>query len=509
MSEKFSEYRQFAESAKESGFDEDERRLIATDPTLLLEATSKDINTKITPKMLQSFFGALQADKKINPRNLIDIGNVLYKYRFDDRAQINLKSGLSYEEKILNESDKKLIDLGCRLIENSFYAGNLINTDNEGSEESHKASALTFIINNLTKIIGDKNNNDLKGFDKEKFTNFINQVSEFEDEGFIKDLAGKDKTADKEKTLENINQQLASELALIKKLEENTDWGKYINNLEARFNEALIILEETDDDLNNEIFIKSLHNVLESWPIIIDSLKSFTIKLQNHLEKTDPNKEVIGRSDRLHVYSEDRSLIDYAFDARNLKANSKERIRAMDDISWGKRNYRVLTKKIENNPDKKKNKFNDFSSFGKAETTKRLPEAMKTIGELFNVKEESLFNEYVSRIVKTFRTVRSRDIIVERDTKFAEAKKSILKKIDLPSTVPYFIKTCLITNDMGSYNIQVHTENNTSEPKKYLFHPTFDGYEIDAPKYASPHFIPKEVPLAAMALKYLTLKNKK
>src|SRR3989344_4875061 len=164
MTKKTEQYRSFSSAAKEVGIDKDERKLIALEPSLLLEGTSEELRKNISLESVMAFFSALQGEPT-QEKLLLEIGNFLYSYR-NDRSKEGTET--------LNKRDQQLIHLACTLLENGFYENRLTGLNPD------QAAVLAFTTNVLAKMGRSSKNEEPERFSGEKMEHFIKSIKAYE-----------------------------------------------------------------------------------------------------------------------------------------------------------------------------------------------------------------------------------------------------------------------------------------------------------------------------------------
>ena len=257
----FSEYKIFNRAAQEAGIDDnDERKLIAMEPNMLLEEASPEFKRQIAPKTLQGFFEFLNKGQSGDGKEAVRLGNVLYQYRSDERAEKNFTVQDERHPRVLNEQDQKIINLGCHLIEDSFYSGKLNGLDSKSS------AAAAFVFNNLAKIF--QSQKELSGFNKEKFNSFIGEVSQFENDKLFEKYIDP-KAADKKMSgQENLDRTIAQESSLLEEFMKQ-DWDKYRSELNNKLRESFKILQRVDYLRLGDVFREKAESIFLSWPQIM------------------------------------------------------------------------------------------------------------------------------------------------------------------------------------------------------------------------------------------------
>jgi len=166
-----SDYRFFSEAAKEAGiYDRETRKIIFEAPSLFLDEMSPELKSKLTPGTLTDLFRVLAGKGQgVDSRSLLTIGNVLYEYRPNAEQKSD-----SPEARHIQETDRQKIDLAFVLIENAVYEGRLSGLTRE------QMAALAFTVNTMGKLFLEGKAEGLRGFNQEKFSQFVGQVEEFE-----------------------------------------------------------------------------------------------------------------------------------------------------------------------------------------------------------------------------------------------------------------------------------------------------------------------------------------
>lgn len=173
-------YRRFAEAAQEVATDKNRRKRsgfanpeyvekVGRSPDILRKTGSKEFQDQVSPEALVSFLEALGGSKNADARHVLNIGNFLH----DHRTELEKKDKPPNQP--LSPEDRRLMDLACVLIEDSFYRGDFLKLSREQS------ASLAFTVNVVAKIFQQpKSCAGLKGFDTEKLHQFIDAVHNFE-----------------------------------------------------------------------------------------------------------------------------------------------------------------------------------------------------------------------------------------------------------------------------------------------------------------------------------------
>ena len=169
MGEKFNpEYRRFATQAKKAGYSEVERKALARDSGRIVNEGGKRLRGDIGAGRLVSFFEFLGGNRSIEPDDIRTLADFLYAYRSNESK--------GKEARQIPDSQWRLINLGCGLLESAFYSGTLLDLP-----KAHGA-ALTHMVNVISKIAEEpKNVTNIHALDTEKAVNFVGAVSHYSD----------------------------------------------------------------------------------------------------------------------------------------------------------------------------------------------------------------------------------------------------------------------------------------------------------------------------------------
>lgn len=489
------EYKMFSRAAQDAGInDKDERKLIAMDPGILLEESSPDFQKQINPETLKEFFEFLNDGSPDDGKSAIRLGNLLYQYRSDKRAEDNLTASGDYSPKHLNVQDKKIINLGCHLLEQSFYSGGLVDLNNKS------AAAAAFIINNLAKIF--QSQKDLTGFDKEKFADFIEKVSRFEEKKLVEKYVEPDSVNKKTKGLENLRQMVSQECLSLKEFTQN-DWREYTLGLNERFTDALEVLCRLNylDYSAQEIFQKKFRAISMSSSEIFRVTNNYAKGVLEGGGRGDSS------SDKLDNYFKNTELSLYKLSS----VLNGESYTPVDGIKW---RLADLKKKLKPEISEKPKKYNDLSSFGIAESEKLAPGAIKVFEEIFENNGQGIFNQYILQIKKTENLKNQQTKIVAQDHNFLASREQILKKLGNPSAIPYFFKSFLVAADLryqqhrGTEVLKESANSSQNKTEEHLFSDAYNiGWEGEirkiGPNYANVHYLSGDMPLAVWSVEYL------
>lgn len=518
MKENFGEYKTFASSAKDVGFDKDERKLVGMEPALVLEGTSEELKKKVTPKALVSFFKFLYGDDKVDPRQILEIGNFLYDYRPDQRGSFLLHE---------NEKDSRLLLLGCRMLENAFYEGKLTALPKE------RAAALAFTSNVFAKIFENPLSNSMVGFSDEKLIKFIAEVKEYEQKTLFPEAEPDSYKKPVDQVLEKLKIEISAELEKAETIAKSTDWRNYFNDLAEQLNIAY------------EVFINAGEHdfILRDWRVVIGWLKDWRqlqlIYNKNAVEMREAFEKGTDSPDTQIYYCSLKSVLldverGIAKKTGILNDDLNNRLFNIYLNSEGlyKSYLEKISKKSTNDRVEKPKVVKGFDELAEIKAKESLPEALKTIGLLFseNMKGLGVLSQYTEHYRNISRMLSRRDFIRSSDFFFTGAYKRMSQKSGHPASLPYLVKSCLITEDILScwrggmrsegerklatlqepYNFQALGTTTHSFLETGSKHYAGDGFvDYDAgPAYANLHFIPEELPFTVWASKYLRSKNK-
>jgi len=487
----FNEYKMFSRAAQDAGIDDkDERKLIAMEPNMLLDEASPEFKKQIGPKTLQGFFEFLNDGQPNDGKEAIRLGNVLYQYRSDERAEKNFAAQSERQPRVLNEQDQKIINLGCHLIEDAFYSGKLDRLDSKSS------AAAAFVFNNLAKIFQSQKN--LEGFDREKFDTFMEKVAQFENNKLFEKYINPEATDKKKSGQDNLDKAISQESSVLESFMQK-DWDKYRSELNDRLRESLKILQRIDFLRFSDLFQEKVAGVHRSWPEIIDYTNDYAKRL---LANKVGGNSVSGPFDN-YFRNSTASLF-------SLQAKLDGDL----DIRFFRDELELLRKKAQPDVSGKTKKYNDLSTFGLDASKDLAPDAIKVLEEVFENKGQGLFNQYILQIKKVENLKEQRQHIVSQDKNFQASYNQMLQKCDNSSTIPYFFKSYIIASNLRNTkhdqgeslkNLAVSTPNKTEE---HLFFGEYDYnaegyYAKSGPNYANVHYLPGDMPLAAWAVEYL------
>ncbi len=511
---KAKEYREFATAAKEIGYDTDERMLAAIDPSLLLEGTSDELKRYLTPEMLISFFKSLtEADSDTN-RDVLEIAKFLYDYRADVASR-------KREVAPMNEKDCRLVNLGCRLIENAFYAGKLYNLEPE------QGAVTAFITNVLAKIIeqkaGDKRFN---GFSATKLEQFVEKVRKYEEKELFPDAQDEVKESKYEQAIQKVSKEIADQLEKIENFEQQINWDETFSDLAASLRQARTMLIRD----NNLIDLSFIDEIMHDF----NSRGRNTKKMYGEIAREVQNIETRGLPiTSLKARLEDSFAIQFAmFSTRNLEPGS-ERSKYFDNLRTLERIYKRLklqTSSPVHKPEKKdKRTSKGFGVLEKVLEKSLLEGSLPGLRALFEPNPEGSLGAYAQALRKITELQRRRFTIGQYDRNFTMSVGRLKQRMNQPASPAYLIKTCLTADNMmrnwrdsGSGS---HAEWNMAtrqspfnfseafpQPSHHFLNSPNEHYNeshLRKNQWARLHFIPEDLPFAVWALKYLRSKSGK
>ncbi len=491
-----SEYKMFSRAAQDVGIkDKDERKLIAMDPNMLLDEASPEFKKQIGPKTLQGFFEFLNNNKPDNDKETVRLGNILYQYRSDERAEKNFAAQNERQPRALNEQDQKIINLGCRLIEDSFYSGKLSHLNDKSS------AAAAFVFNNLAKIFQSQKN--LEGFDKEKFDTFIKEVSQFENDKLFEKYTDPEAVDKKKNGQDNLDKAISQESSSLEEFIKQ-DWDKCCSELNDKLRESLKILQRINYLRYNDTFQEKVAKIFRAWPDIIGCTNDYAKKLLTNKNINDFYPGPLDNQFRNSIAS---------------LASLQSKLDGIFETSFLEDELALVRRKIKTSAPAKTKKYNDLSTFGLDASKDLAPDAVKVLEEVFENNGQGLFNQYILQIKKVDNLKEQRERIISQDKNFQSSCNKMLQKHDSLSTIPYFLKSYIIASDLRN------TKSDRGESLKHLAglapnktdeHLFFGEYEYDGenytkngPNYANVHYLPGDMPLAIWAVEYLESPERK
>lgn len=161
--ESFRKLRRFAQAARDADFSKKERRDIAINPKRAIVNGDPESSRPVTSHSLRELFASLEGEK-FDAGELRRVGNYFRDYRADAPEP-------------MPELDMQAFNMGCKLLEDSFYRGDLFDHPKE------EAASLTYLVNNAAKVAEDPRNfGRIKAFDPHRCEEFIGAVRTFHKE---------------------------------------------------------------------------------------------------------------------------------------------------------------------------------------------------------------------------------------------------------------------------------------------------------------------------------------
>lgn len=501
------DYRFFSEAAKEVGVsDKETRKIIFEDPALFFDEMSPELKSKLTPKALTDLFMVLVGKAKdVNPRSLLTIGNVLYEYR----PHVEQKTD-SLEVRHIQESDMQKVDLAYVLIENAMYEGRLSSLSKE------QLATLAFTINTMGKLFLEGKAKGLKGFDQEKFDQFVSQVEGYE----VKDISGecyvegdydksiKDKEVEIEKQKEKSKAELQDALPLV--VTENLRISKDLD-------EARRIIEE--------VRVQGLSSYCQDLKLLSDIIcippdrdnRNITTYLSEEITVAIDHLDKNNTKGLLYVTAKE-SALDVI---RACYATVLSSVDTKYKVSSGVDSVRYLIKKLKEiipkeRPKKKRPQM--LSSFGElADVVAKdnLPKALEILERLDS--DTGLIPDIMKTIKRSWRLIDQSKDTGELDSCFKRST-AIIKGGKGTSAIAYTLKSILIASDMIQGDKTVASCNSTARldihgldfnddyftPRVHSFLKTYeDSFLNPGPAYANLHYIPVQIPFSVFAWRYM------
>lgn len=505
------DYRKFRKAAKETGFDEDERKMIAADPSFALDEASEFSRDKLSPEILVSFFRVITKGQDVNNQHLIDLGNFLYNFR----PEIE-------QPRALEAKDVRLINLGCALLENSFYSGQLLDLSRESS------AALAFISNVLAKVFeGDNLPEGLVGFREEKLADFISQVRAYEESSLFPNGPDPERQASARRlAIEDLDQKILDILGRARKTLVETNWEDYF------YYESSDRLMKDYDLLaaQNKDFRTWLDDIIRFRDFI--SLPSFRDRLMGRIgagiRALEAQEKGMADPKRQHDVPQEtflfrRGSINSIVYEDIMTEEERREYGSSPDV------FAFLLKKIQEKIDqtqkegkeKKKQTLSSFSELGQTLAPQVLPEILADL--------QSFFGEYgddkLGRLLKDCREagnlINRRESLKKKDNSYQVAEQRLRQSAERGgSALPYLIKTFLIASDMTRGEVGRNREyqesmlaTNDKDFRRYSggntpVHDFLHEREVPGPAYARLHFIPEDLPFSIWTIRYLRTKVK-
>jgi hypothetical protein len=500
---KFGETKSFIKAAKEVGLDKDERKLVAMDPALLLEGLSDEIRNNVKPETLIEFFSALQGEE-VDHKRILEIGNLLYRYRNDVRTPEK------QDPDSLNEKDRQLLSLTYKLLEGALYSAKLYGLKKE------QAAALAFTVNVIAKLAEQRQFKDLADFESEKLERLVASVHNYEQESlFPGDEKGQ--TLGREKTIIRLDTQIKTETDELEAFDRETDWKLYFSGLAASLEEALATLERDGHDFFTVGYL-------------IDNLRSEEPEALRYCRG-----EMSGLIEKQRIGPYEYQSVEPLLVRRGLigltQRFSKKSVDIAANFTSDEYGYKYLCKTYlsespQSGPAKKTQRLSGFDGLGEATKFPRMVSAVNAISPIFDGKKcEGPLMEYEKRVSKISRLMERRRQLLIQDDQFSLSERRIKAKTDNPATLMYLIKAQLIVDSIlqrwdesrkagAEYNLATR-----SHPYEFKAEngPAVHAFIIDknyvpdydlrkGPAYASLHFLPEEIPFAVWSSRYLKSK---
>lgn len=506
------EYRNFASAAKEAGFNKTERKLIGSDSDSLLEGVSEKFRDSLTVDMFVSFFSALQKDDLADAKQVLAIGNFLYEFRPDQRKYVVEKK---HPLDALTEKELRLVSLACKLVENAFYQGKLLNLPSE------QAASLAFTVNVLAKILEDNSANEkLNSFSQKKLCEFIEGVAHYEQQKLSPEAVG-------EQAVEGQRKKIIEKLEQAERLKPANGWLEYFKDLPDKLDDASGILERSPEVVirggRRASGILSLGEIIK-WlrselPEVIKYYEKITSEISK-IAKADftPSANLVNLYDGLGWSLSERLPNAGRFAEGVSKEYILERVRDVRDM------HRYSKNQVESlEPADKKTKVKSFNEIGKLTIAIQLPEAVKTLGIIADDEPEGIWGNYLDVYKQVVKMLMKAEKAKKADVMFSNAQKRLREQIENEKlvTAPYLIKSCLIADNMTGLGLSLTDKQRADSeealmrleypfdysmaggPLEHSFSVRKKGKSDEGPGYADFHFIPQDMPFAVWALRYL------
>ncbi len=510
------DFRNFRQASKEVGYDDDERKLIAVEPSLVLEEASDSLREKVTPEIISSFFEAIMGKKDIDDNNLVALGRFLYNFRPD------IKAPNMFEEK-----DVRLINLGCVLLENSFYSGQIFNLDKKAT------AAMAFVVNVLAKIFErDDLPSGLIGFKKEKLEDFVTSVRQFEEKELFPDGPDPERKASaRRRTIEDLDREILDLLNQAKETLANTNWEDYF------YYEASDRLMKDYDLLASQgkDFRLWLNDIIHFRDFI--ALPSFRERLIGQIRVgiralEAEEKGVVGLNRQINT-SEDTFL---------FRRGSIHRIVHEDIMTEDERyeygcspdTFAALLKKIQQKIDqtqkeeggKKKQIISSFAELGQNLAPQILPEILADLQSFVGEYGDDVLGSLLKKCREVGRLIVQRESLKNKDNNYQIAEQRLRQGMDgnLSSALLYLLKTSLIVKDMiadeeGKWDPNSFGGRDLASGRKGESLYRYSGGQTpvhdfllskgdSGPAYARLHILPEDIPLSFWILNYFDTRSK-
>jgi hypothetical protein len=553
--ENFEKNLSFARAAKDAGFNEDERRMIAEEPELLLEGVNEKFKD-LTAEELKSFFDFLQGNKE-NHESALKIGQLLYGHRdivkikeeteYNEYGHEVTKVSKSVEEgENLNDQDCRLINLACNLIEDSFYKGKLLDVKEE------KGASMAFTVNILAKILAkNKNDERLNGFDEKKLEEFLHNVQSYERETLYAETPAAGKLEmDGKAAVNSINE------IILRLIRSSQDLGPKIEEDKSYFYDTAKRLSEIYEALvaggvyrvNSVTSVSMLIEGLQNPEMVMDVYINEARKIR---EDVMSEKEESRQRHKLMENPIYHALFVVSWNLYYQNKSEEGGEEKIKDRSWGSFcdtrdmiKEKKFEKKIETGDGKKgeKKKFSSLEGLNDLRNrgySKQLQAAMEDLKKM----PSGPIGEYIKNYREIINMARRRMYIKKMDIPFAESYDSIESKKTRKDALSYIIKTCLIVRDIEAeksyigdkiatreifkeasesddfYNSQTYLKK--SQEEKKLTQAYEEGVGVHSFKkdansdrywrgggHAELHYIVNELPFAVWANRYIHSKQK-
>lgn len=429
---KFGEAKSFIKAAKEVGLDKDERKLAAMDPALLLEGLSDEIRNNLKPEILTEFFTGLQG-KEVDHKRILEIGNLLYRYRDD------VKAAERQDPDSLNEKDRQLLSLAYKLLEGALYSAKLYGLEKE------QAAALAFTVNVIAKLAEQGQFKESDTFDVKKFEGLVESVHNFEQESLFPG-ENKGQSTGREKAIRGLDAQIKTETEELEAFDRETDWKLYFKNLAATLGDALATLERENKFDHEYLTVRYLIDNLQS-----DEPES--LKYLRELKAGLAERERKGPYEKGYFDPYLSSVARLGLIGPAIRYSQKKE-GVGDDFISDENEYKYLCRRyLSENPQseqvKKVQRLSSFESLGEATKVPRMVNALKAIAPVFDGKKcDGPLLEYEKKMTKIYRLMERRKDLLTQDDQFSFSEKRIKEKGGNPATLMYLIKAQLIVDNI-------------------------------------------------------------
>ena len=222
---------------------------------------------------------------------------------------------------VLSDSDRRLTDLACGLIEDAFYRGNLLGMPKE------QAASVAFTVNVMAKIFeSNATGGVLKGFNREKLTHFADAVHAYEQETLFPAIEESAKgNTPRENWLEASQKKIDATRTRADALRPQDAWEGYFKSQIDSLEQATQLLESDAFEFNGVLGSNSLRPTLEffreHWQDVRDSFDERTTNVHaaSLSEVATPNI----KSYRVYNSSKEESLFDAMLWLKNVSRSAK------------------------------------------------------------------------------------------------------------------------------------------------------------------------------------------